>query len=344
MSLPPRSALGKQPSSGGGAAGHSVFRLPGPLALLVSVAGGAGLALQGRINGELAVRMDDRIGAALISFATGLLLMLVFSLALPAGRAGLRRAASAWQERHYPRWYLLSGIAGAYYVFTQAVAVGVIGIALFMIAVVTGQTVSGLAADRIGMGPAGRRPISAWRATGAVLTLVGASVAVLPHFEASARAGALLLLVLLPLLAGLFQSFQQAMLGQMAAAYGTPITSTLFNFGVGTAALLVLWLVQTAVTRQAPLLPAEWWLYIGGPVGCLMMAVTTLSVASIGILLTGLAMIGGQLLGSLALDVFFPTAGSIVTAATALGLLLTLAAMVVATLPWPKRLLRPHSR
>lgn len=310
-----------------------VFRLPAPLALLISVAGGAGLAVQGRVNGELALRMDDRIGAALISFAAGLTLMFLISLSLPAGRAGLRRAVR--QERAHPRWYLLAGVAGAYYVFTQAVAVGAIGIALFMIAVVTGQMISGLAVDRIGLGPAGRRTITAGRAAGAVLTLLGAGLAVLPHFGSGTRTGALVLLVLLPLLAGLFQSFQQAMLGQMAAAYGTPMTSTLINFGVGTAALLVLWLVQAAATHRTPVLPAQWWLYAGGPIGCLLMAATTLAVASVGILLTGLAMIGGQLLGSLALDLIFPTSGSIVTAATVLGLLLTLAAMVVATLPWP---------
>ena len=61
-----------------------------------------------------------------------------------------------------------------------------------------------------------------------------------------------------------------------------------------------------------------------------------LLVRSLGVLVTGLGMIAGQLLGSLGLDLLVPTAGTVVEAATVLGTLLTLASIVVATLPWPK--------
>jgi transporter family-2 protein len=47
-------------------------------------------------------------------------------------------------------------------------------------------------------------------------------------------------------------------------------------------------------------------------------------------------MIAGQLLGSLGLDLLFPAPGTVVAAATVLGTLLTLAAIVLATLPWPR--------
>jgi transporter family-2 protein len=59
-------------------------------------------------------------------------------------------------------------------------------------------------------------------------------------------------------------------------------------------------------------------------------------VRSLGVLVTGLGMIAGQLLGSLALDLVFPSPGTVVALPTILGTVLTLFAIIVATLPWPK--------
>ena len=47
-------------------------------------------------------------------------------------------------------------------------------------------------------------------------------------------------------------------------------------------------------------------------------------------------MIAGQLLGSLGLDLVLPAPGTVVALPTVLGTLLTLAAIVLASLPWPR--------
>jgi transporter family-2 protein len=47
-------------------------------------------------------------------------------------------------------------------------------------------------------------------------------------------------------------------------------------------------------------------------------------------------MIAGQLLGSLGLDLLVPAPGTVVAPATVLGTVLTLAAIILATLPWPR--------
>jgi transporter family-2 protein len=70
--------------------------------------------------------------------------------------------------------------------------------------------------------------------------------------------------------------------------------------------------------------------------GCVFIGVGALLVRSLGVLVTGLGMIAGQLLGSLGLDLLVPAPGSIVAPATVLGTLLTLAAIILATLPWPR--------
>jgi bacterial/archaeal transporter family-2 protein len=74
-----------------------------------------------------------------------------------------------------------------------------------------------------------------------------------------------------------------------------------------------------------------WWLYIGGPLGALVLASATISVASTGVLLTSLTVICGQLVGSVVLDIAWPSAGSTVGPLTLAGIALTAVAMLVAT-------------
>jgi transporter family-2 protein len=78
--------------------------------------------------------------------------------------------------------------------------------------------------------------------------------------------------------------------------------------------------------------------------GCLFIGLAALLVRSLGVLLTGLSMIGGQLIGSLVLDLVFPAPGTVVVFATVAGTLLTLVAIVLTTLPWPGRAVRPAHR
>ncbi|UKA55801.1 DMT family transporter [Arthrobacter sp. FW305-BF8] len=329
-------------------------RLPLAVGLPMAVASGLAIPVQGRINGALGARLGDGIAAAVVSFSTGLIVMVVVSLLAPRGRAGLARILPALRERRFPPYYALAGGIGAFFVFAQSFTVGLLGIALFTVATVTGQTLSGLLVDRLGIGPAGKKSVTGIRVIGCILTIAAVSWAVSPRFTGalgaagasgasnSAAAGgvadpaALLLPVILPVLAGFLMSFQQAMNGTATVHYGTPIAATLVNFIAGSCVLWVAWSVKVAVAGPANPLPAEWWYYLGGPMGCVFIGLGALLVRSLGVLVTGLGMIAGQLLGSLGLDLLAPTPGTVVEAATILGTLLTLASIVVATLPWPR--------
>ncbi|RKR19569.1 DMT family transporter [Arthrobacter oryzae] len=315
-------------------------RLPLIAGLPMAIAAGLFIPLQGRINGALGVALSDGIGAAVVSFSTGLVVMAVISLALPKGRAGLARILPAVRERQFPPYYVLAGCIGALFVFAQSFTVAVLGVALFTVAAVTGQTLSGLLVDRMGIGPAGKRPITGIRVLGSALTVAAVAWAVSPRFSAGESGLQLLLPVLLPLLAGFLMSFQQAMNGTATVHYGSPIAATFVNFIAGAALLWVAWLIKLAVAGAGNPLPAQWWYYLGGPLGCVFIGVGALLVRSLGVLVTGLGMIAGQLLGSLGLDLIFPVPGSVVALPTVLGTLLTLGAIILATLPWPRGALK----
>lgn len=321
-------------------------RLPVLAGLPLAVGSGLAIPVQGRINGALGARLGDGIAAAAVSFSTGLLVMIVISLVLPRGRAGLASIIPAVRKRAFPRIYVVAGAIGALFVFAQSFTVGILGVALFTVATVTGQTVSGLLVDRLGIGPAGKKSVTGIRIIGCVLTIAAVAWAVSPRFSGTGAGGAdggpasLLLPILLPVAAGFLMSFQQAMNGTATVHYGTPIAATLVNFVAGCAVLWAALAVKLAVAGPGNPLPSEWWYYLGGPMGCVFIGLGALLVRSLGVLVTGLGMIAGQLLGSLALDLALPTPGTVVAPATILGTLLTLGAIVLATLPWPRGALR----
>ncbi|WP_400159397.1 DMT family transporter [Arthrobacter sp. BPSS-3] len=318
-------------------------RLPLPLGLLAAVTAGLLVPVQARVNGALGTALADGLAAAVVSFTTGLILMIAITLALPRGRAGLAEVLPALRERRFPRYYVLAGAIGGLFVFAQSFTVGLLGVALFTVAAVTGQTLSGLLVDRMGIGPAGKRPITGIRVLGSVLTVAAVAWAVSPRFSGGAGAPdplQLILPVLLPVLAGFLMSFQQAMNGTATVHYGTPITATLVNFIAGSVLLWLAWGIKLAIAGAGNGLPGQWWYYLGGPMGCIFIAVAAFLVRSLGVLVTGLGMIAGQLLGSLGLDLALPAPGTVVALPTVLGTLLTLAAIVLASLPWSRNALK----
>ncbi|MFI6821809.1 DMT family transporter [Micromonospora sp. NPDC050187] len=302
----------------------------------VALAGLSGLAvaLQSRINGELGVRLGDGIAAAVVSFGLGLLVLLVLVPAVPTGRRGLRRLRTALTAGTLRPWQCLGGVCGALLVATQGLTIGTLGVAVFTVAVVAGQTGSSLAVDRAGLGPTGRQPVTANRLAGAALTVVAVLIAVGDRLGDPGT----LALALLPLLGGLAIAWQQAVNGQVRAASGSALTATLVNFVVGTLALLVALAVDLLV-RGLPTggFPSEPWFYLGGPIGILFIALAAAIVRFTGVLLLGLATIAGQIVGAVLLDVVLPTEASHPGPTTLLGAALTLVAVLIAALGPPVR-------
>lgn len=302
--------------------------------MLVMILTGMAIPGQGRVNAALAAESGDPYLAALISFVTGLLLITAIAFTTGAGRRAMAAVKPAFAAGSVRWWYLLAGCVGAGFVLTQTLTIGLLGVAVFTVAVVTGQTVGGLIWDRIGLGPAGRKRISALRVVGAVLTVLAVLWAVSPQLRGTGQELIWILLVALPFFAGLLNAGQQALNGRQSAAYKSPIPATLFNFIAGSLLLTVVWVIKLLVTGEGvESLPAQWWYYTGGLLGVVFIGVGAILVTKVGVLLAAMGMIAGQLIGSLVLDLVVPAPGSVVTLATVLGTLMTLVAVVVASLP-----------
>jgi len=309
-------------------------RLPAAVALTGAVLVGIMTAVQARINGQLGVRLDDGLAAAAISFGSGLVLLVIVSAVLPSGRRGFGRLVAGIRGRTIPWWMLVGGAAGALTVATQGLAVGVIGVSLFTVGVVAGQTVHGLILDRIGYGPGGVVAVTMPRIAGGALALAAVALTL-------TRGGALadvpLWMLVLPFLTGAGIAWQQATNGRLRQRVGTPLTATLVNFIGGTAILLVAAAVSAGVNGAPRPLPADAWLYLGGLLGMLYIILSAALVVHLGVLLLGLGAVTGQLVTSLAIDAIWPAPASPGLLAESTTVLVALASVVVAAAPWRRR-------
>jgi transporter family-2 protein len=311
----------------GGKIGSSSHRT---LGVTLAVLSGLAMAAQSRINGQLGAELHDAMLAAVISFGGGLLILFVGLAVLPGMRSGLRRVGAAVRDGGLRPWQCLGGVGGALFVAGQSITVGVVGVALFTVAVVAGQTLSGLVVDRAGLGPAGSQSLTWPRVIGALLTLVAVTWSVSAGL--GGQDSAQLWVLVLPLVAGACVAVQQAVNGHVNIAAGNPLTAALVNFTVGTLVLLLGWLVSLLLRGGPVGLPTNPVLYLGGVVGIVFIALAAVVVRWTGVLLLGLAAIAGQLIGAVLLDALVPAPGEHLTAATLIGTAVALAAVVIAAL------------
>jgi bacterial/archaeal transporter family-2 protein len=302
----------------------------------VAVGLGVAAAVQARINGELGQRIDDGLVAALLSNLGGLLLLALVVATRPRMRRGLGRVRDAVRDRRLHPYQLLGGICGAFLVASQGLTVATIGVAVFTIAVVAGQTSSGLLVDRAGIGPGGPQPVSVRRVGGAVLALAAVALAMSNRLEVSHA----LWLALLPALAGLGIAWQQAVNGLVGAvarddgpALAGMLPAALVNFGAGTVALALVAAAEVAMRGLPEPPPAQPWLYLGGALGVMFVAAAVTIVPMTGVLLLGLGTVAGQLVGAVLLDLFLPAGDNQLTATTLIGTVLALVAVTVIALP-----------
>jgi transporter family-2 protein len=312
------------------ASGHPADAGRRSFGLAAALACGALVAVQSRVNGDLGARLHDGIAAAVISFGIGLLVLAVVAAALAPVRRGLTAVGEALRAGRLRWWHLVGGACGALLVLSQGVTVPVLGVAVFSVAIVAGQSISGLAVDRFGIGPTGHHPLTAARVIGALLTVGAVLVAVSNQFTRPS----LLALAALPAVAGVGTAWQQAVNGQVRRYAGAALSAAFINFLAGTAALIVVFAVDVAL-RGWPTgsLPHQPWLYLGGLLGIGFIAISASIVRWTGVLLLSLGTIAGQLVTATIIDFAAPAHGGRPGAVTLLGIVLTLVAVGVAALP-----------
>ena len=269
--------------------------------------------------------------AASWSFGSGLIILTFLLVANQRMRVGVKKVVQGLRRRDFPRWYILGGLVGGAFVGVQASVVPLIGVALFTVAVVAGQSSNALLVDRMGLGPAGSTAISPIRVIASVLAVVGVIVAVSNRLTGEIS----LMPVVLAFLAGALVAIQQAINGRIGVTAGNAFSSTWFNMVFGTSALIAASFTQVFWgDMQVSALPSDsWWVYTGGIVGVVFIAMSVWVVPKVGVLIFVLISVSGQLTGALFLDIVMPTSGTVITPTLFIGVGLTFAAIALSVSP-----------
>ena len=286
------------------------------------------IALQARANGELSHRLGNGLQAALVSFTSGLIIIVVIALFNPSIKEGVRTLRSAVIAKAIPPWTLFAGMLGASFVAVQTQIVPMIGVAIYSVAAIAGQSAISLVVDRIGLTGGGKKEITPRRVTAAFVTVFAVFISVADRLDGKDLSIAA---VILGVLAGAIVGVQRAMNGQINEHSQQSFTTSLLNFAMGTTFLLILLLFAMTLggMKLSPLPAGPWWIYTGGAIGVLYVAFTSTIVQHLGVLTFTLISVGGQLAGSLLIDLYSPTDGVQVSIYLVSGIVLTYLGVLV---------------
>jgi len=268
------------------------------LAALVAAGSGAVLSLQGRLNGDLATAGTGPVVAAWLSYVGTLLATVLVVVALRRTRATVRvlRASASW-------WWFAVGLCSVPVVVAMAAGVPLVGVAVATVCSVAGQTVAGLALDARGVGLPAPLRLTARRAAAGVAAVAGLGIAVLGG--AGAETGwAAVVAGLALFVGGAVLCGQQAGNGRVTQLSGDPVVATLTSVTGGLVGISLVCAVVAAVGGlDGVALPPQWWLYLGGPLGTLVTVAAAYAVRHLGTFVLTLAVVGGQMVTAVLLDV-----------------------------------------
>jgi transporter family-2 protein len=266
--------------------------------------------------------MGDSLEAAIVSFTTGLLFVSVIALFRKDVRSGSRQIFSAVNLRLLPSWRLGAGALGASFVAMQTYAVPIAGVALFTVASLAGQTGISLWVDHVGLAGGSRVIITKRRVIAAIITILAVVVSTWDRFTISNFS---LLTIVLAVFSGTWVGVQRALNGQINSYSKASFATSLLNFITGTTFLLFLLLLRTLFTDHSVMnfTSAPWWMFLGGSIGVIYIALSAHIVQYVGVLEFTLFSVGGMLIGSLLIDIIVPTKGTVVSGFLIAGILLT---------------------
>ena len=286
------------------------------------------IAIQARANGELSHLLGNPIQAATVSFGSGLIIIAIFAATHHGMKQGLLGIKRAVAEGNLQRWNLFAGMLGGTFVAIQTNTVPVVGVAIYSVASISGQTASSLVVDSFGLAGGVKKEITFRRIFASLITVLAVLVSVWDRIDAKNLS---LLSVALAGLAGGIVGIQRALNGKINIYSGQHWTTSLLNFIMGTTFLLLLTaiLIPTGHYQFESLPSSPWWIYTGGVLGVIYIAYSATIVQHLGVLASTLLSVGGNLVGALLIDWLAPIHGVKVSLWLVSGICLSFLGVIV---------------
>ncbi len=251
--------------------------------IVLGVAVGALIPLQTAINTRLSVWLGAVLPASLVSFAIG---TAALAAAVLITGASVPWAMTATTQ---PWWIWIGGVCGLIFLTMNIVLMPRIGASATVILPLVGQVLGGVLIDLTGAFDTAVRPLSAVRAIGAALVVVGAAAVNLlgrtkPEELAEDHVRPHPLLWVIAVSAGTLGAIQTAVNGRLGQVMGSGLAAALVSFLVGTLGLALICLVTRQRTHRTE--TPRPWMFIGGLLGATFVLVNAVNAPLLG---TGLA-------------------------------------------------------
>jgi len=285
------------------------------------------------MNSELVSATGNPYEVSFTNLIVGVTLASVVVLSSKTLRGSWRLLIAAIRQGSLRPWELIGGLLGGCYIAVQGSAALAVGVAIFTIAVVAGQTTGALVVDRLGLGPAGRKDVTLNRLCSAGLAILAIVISAWGRVnDPGTSMLSTLVIVILAVLAGAGGALQQAVNGRVSAATGRSIVAAWLNFAVGSAFMIILVLTLGLIYDGPPqaLQSEHWWLYLAGVFGLMYIATVAWVVRIVGVLMSSLLTLAGLLAGSLVSEYLNPTRGTSINAGLFCGIALVILATLIA--------------
>lgn len=114
-----------------------------PLWVLATILAGMLSPMQSAVNGQLGHWLQDGNACAVISFASGLVVMFFIIMARKEIRQQFAAIPSLIKNRKVPLWNWFAGLCGAMVVFSEGASASALGVATFQTALISALLLSG---------------------------------------------------------------------------------------------------------------------------------------------------------------------------------------------------------
>ncbi|MFC0431812.1 DMT family transporter [Kutzneria buriramensis] len=256
------------------------------------------LAIQASVNVQLTRAVGTPYGASTLQLGVAAGVLVLATVAI-GGLGGLTQLA------HARPWQLLGGLASPIYITSGILLFPRLGALAAGGLFVTGQMISSLAIDLLGLFDIPRRPVSAGIAFGVVALLAGIVVIIRGQGGVVARGG--IPWLLLGIVGGGVLPIQAAVNASLREIVGNPVTVDMISFLVAVLTIFVVLVAlrllgRTPAPKFAPLREMPWWGWLGGICASVYVMVTFLVVPAIGAAGTVALTVTGQQIASATVD------------------------------------------
>lgn len=279
------------------------------LAYILGVLSGTALPVQTSVNSKLREKIGSPLLASLVSFAGGLVCILIILLVTGSGLS-VDLGALAKE----PLWVWTGGLCGVVLVICNILILPRIGSAEAVIMFVFGQVLFGLMIENFGWFGSEVYPFTVSRAIGAALVILGVCATSYKDGgspDVHGRSGLVWLWRALGATAGIASALQVAINSHVSSVVGSPFKSAFVSFIGGVSVILLINIVAAVAYARKGMrmtadasrdIPNRWWMWTGGVFGCTCVVANVLLADALGTGMTVIVTLIGQIGGGVVID------------------------------------------